>query len=70
MRSTDTEFVGGPLDGRVLPIMVSLFNAVPKVYPVPVPAHGDEPARTLLYDRVKVHDAKGRAGYRYEYRDA
>ncbi|MDH6139005.1 MULTISPECIES: hypothetical protein [Kitasatospora] len=68
MRSEDTEFVGGPLDGRVLPIMVSLFNGVPKVYRVPVPAHGDEPARTLLYDRAKVYNAKGRMRWRYEYR--
>ncbi|MFE9427976.1 hypothetical protein ACFYNO_34045 [Kitasatospora sp. NPDC006697] len=68
MRSADTEFVGGPLDGRVLPILLSPFNAVPKVYRVPVPAYGNRAAETLVYDRAKVHDAKGRPRWRYEYR--
>ncbi|MFF7631921.1 hypothetical protein ACFZB9_02025 [Kitasatospora sp. NPDC008050] len=67
MRSADTEFIGGPLDGRVLPIYLSPFNAVPKVYKVPVPAHGEEPARTLVYLRAKRYSAKGRPRWVYEY---
>ncbi|MDH6134897.1 hypothetical protein P3T37_004306 [Kitasatospora sp. MAA4] len=67
MRSADTEFVGGPLDGQVLPILLSPFHGVPKVYRVPVPAHGDVPAQTLRYVRAKEYDAKGRSRWRYEY---
>ncbi|GAA1252699.1 hypothetical protein GCM10009665_49300 [Kitasatospora nipponensis] len=67
MRSADTAFFGGPLDGRVLPILLSPFNTVPKVYRVPVPAHGDQPARTLVYVRVKEYGTKGRSRWRYEY---
>lgn len=67
MRSADTEFIGGPLDGRVLPILLSPFNAVPKVYSVPVPAHGDVPAQTLRYERAKAYSSKGRARWQYEY---
>ncbi|GAA1969517.1 hypothetical protein [Kitasatospora viridis] len=68
MRSADTEFVGGPLDGRILPILLSTFNSVPKVYRVPVPAHGDRPAETLVYDRAKAYSAKGRARWQYVFR--
>ncbi|MFE0462000.1 hypothetical protein ACFW1A_22400 [Kitasatospora sp. NPDC058965] len=68
MRSADTEFHGGPLDGRVLPVLLTPFNNVPKYYRVPVPAHADEPARTLVYVRAKEFDAKGRSRWRYEYR--
>ncbi len=67
MRSADTEFVGGPLDGRVLPILLTPFHNVPRLYQVPVPAHGDEPARTLVYVRAKETDARGRTRWRYEY---
>lgn len=67
VRSAETEFVGGPLDGRVLPIMLNAFSTVPKVYRVPVPAHGDVPAATLVYRRAKQYDAKGRWRWRYEY---
>ncbi|WP_063857257.1 MULTISPECIES: hypothetical protein [unclassified Kitasatospora] len=67
MRSTDTEFHGGPLDGRVLPIALTPFNNVPKTYRVPVPAHGENPATTLVYHRAKEYDPKGRWRWRYEY---
>ncbi|MGF1427324.1 hypothetical protein [Kitasatospora sp. LaBMicrA B282] len=67
MRSAETEFIGGPLDGRILPVYLNPFNAVPKVYKVPVPAHGEEPARTLVYRRAKRHSAKGRPRWVYEY---
>ena len=67
MRSADTEFVGGPLDGRVLPILVGPFNNVPKVYRVPVPAHDDQPAVTLTYRRSKQYNARGRWRWQYDY---
>ncbi|MFF4650601.1 hypothetical protein [Streptomyces sp. NPDC001380] len=67
MRSAETEFVGGPLDGRVLPIPVGPFNGVPKTYRVPVPAHLGRPASVLVYHRAKQYDARGRWRWRYEY---
>ncbi|GAA4846572.1 hypothetical protein [Kitasatospora terrestris] len=67
MKSADTEFVGGPLDGKVLPILLGLFHSVPKVYKVPVPTTDDRPAHTLVYRRAKEYDAKGRFRWRYEY---
>ncbi|MFJ1758068.1 hypothetical protein [Kitasatospora sp. NPDC088134] len=69
MKSADTEFIGGPLDGRVLPVLLGMTHSVPKVYRVPVPAHGDNPAATLVYRRAKEYDAKGRFRWRYEYDD-
>lgn len=69
MKSADTEFVGGPLDGRTLPIPLGPMYGVPKTYRVPVPAHGDAPARTLVYVRAKqVHGT--RWFWRYEYDEA
>ncbi|MFZ3559805.1 hypothetical protein [Streptomyces sp. BH055] len=37
MKSEDVPFVGGPLDGRVLPVFVTATGNPPKVYKVPVP---------------------------------
>lgn len=42
MRSEETIFVGGPMDGRVLPVLVGANGRPPKTYEVPVPsADGD-----------------------------
>ncbi|GHF51150.1 hypothetical protein GCM10010218_35870 [Streptomyces mashuensis] len=41
MRSEKTPFEGGPLDGRVLDVLVGPTGLPPKTYKVPVPA--DEP---------------------------
>ncbi|MED7953528.1 hypothetical protein [Streptomyces sp. BE303] len=69
MKSADTEFVGGPLDGRILPIPLGPMYGVPKKYTVPVPSHGDTPARTLVYVRAKQQ--RGTRWYwRYEYDEA
>lgn len=38
MRSEETTFEGGPLDGRVLPVLVGPTGRPPKSYEVPVPA--------------------------------
>ncbi|MDH6704378.1 MULTISPECIES: hypothetical protein [unclassified Kitasatospora] len=69
MKSADTEFVGGPLDGRILPIPLGPLFGVPKTYKVPVPAHGDVPARTLVYVRSK--QVRGISWFwRYEFDEA
>lgn len=36
MKSEDIPFVGGPLDGRVLPVFVTATGNPPRVYKVPV----------------------------------
>ena len=75
MRSEDTAFVGGPLDGRVLPVLLGLTGRPPKTYEVPVPAPGGgtetvhiyrlEPAALSRRLRLPrgwryVHDPEGR----------
>ncbi|MFR9754472.1 hypothetical protein [Streptomyces sp. TR06-5] len=37
MRSENTRFEGGPLDGRVLPVLVGVTGRPPRTYEVPVP---------------------------------
>lgn len=67
MKSAETEFVGGPLDGRFLPVALNVFHSVPKVYRVPVPAHGGTAAVTLVYRRTKQHGSRGwRWCYEYD----
>ncbi|MBU7596446.1 hypothetical protein JGS22_002025 [Streptomyces sp. P38-E01] len=44
MRSEDTRFEGGPMDGRVLPVLVGATGRPPTVYELPVPdPDGGEP---------------------------
>ena len=49
MRSEDTVFVGGPLDGRVLPVLVGMTGRPPKTYEVPVPAQEGLPESVHVY---------------------
>ncbi|MEU9334374.1 hypothetical protein AB0D49_14620 [Streptomyces sp. NPDC048290] len=52
VRSEDTPFEGGPLDGRVLPVLLGMTGHPPKTYRVPVPdPAGGEPT-VLCYLRV------------------
>ncbi|MCB5908694.1 hypothetical protein [Streptomyces pinistramenti] len=51
MRSENTPFTGGPLDGRVLPVLVGATGRPPKVYTVPVPGHGRTPPTVHVYRR-------------------
>ncbi|MHB9859117.1 hypothetical protein [Streptomyces sp. YIM S03343] len=52
MKSQDTPFEGGPMDGRVLPVLVGPTGHPPKTYRIPVPdAHGGPPT-VLVYRRV------------------
>ncbi|MEU1309659.1 hypothetical protein AB0K89_27050 [Streptomyces cinnamoneus] len=53
MRSEETPFEGGPLDGRVLPVLVGVNGLPPKTYKVPVPAVEEGGAPTVyVYRRV------------------
>lgn len=67
MRQAHVQFLGGPLDGRVLPVAVNLAERVPKEYRVPVPAHGDVPAQVLVYTREEIRGADGRRRWRYTF---
>jgi hypothetical protein len=49
VRHEETEFVGGPLDGRVIEVLVGMTGQPPKVYRVPVP--GPEGERVYVYHR-------------------
>lgn len=69
MRSEETEFLGGPLDGRVLDVLVGVFGNPPKTYSVPVPDEdGGEPT-VYVYQRRPHPDPQRRrvARWRYEY---
>lgn len=68
MKSQDTPFEGGPLDGRVLPVPLGLTGHPPKTYRVPVPDPAGGPPTVLVYRRVDA----GRGGllhqlWKYEY---
>ncbi|MFF3497219.1 hypothetical protein ACFYWS_38500 [Streptomyces sp. NPDC002795] len=51
MKSEEIPFVGGPLDGRVLPVFVTATGNPPKVYKVPVPDDGGGHDTVLVYVR-------------------
>jgi hypothetical protein len=68
VKSQDTPFVGGPLDGRVLPVLLGITGHPPKTYRVPVPDPAGGPPAVLVYRRVDA----GRGGFahqlwKYEY---
>ncbi|NEY33640.1 hypothetical protein GTU99_15780 [Streptomyces sp. PRKS01-65] len=67
MKSEDTPFEGGPMDGRVLPVLVGMTGHPPKTYRIPVPdPHGGAPT-VLVYRRVPREE--GRIGFaRWKYR--
>ncbi|WP_050494538.1 hypothetical protein [Streptomyces californicus] len=52
MKSENTPFRGGPLDGRVLPILLGPTGHPPKWYEVPVPSPDGGPATVYAYQRV------------------
>jgi hypothetical protein len=71
VRSEKTPFVGGPLDGRVLPVLVGPAGRPPRVYRVPVP--GAAPGEPETVHRYRLEPA-GRTprlglprGWRYVY---
>ncbi|SDN23581.1 hypothetical protein [Actinacidiphila guanduensis] len=69
MRHEETEFVGGPLDGRVLEVVTGMTGQPPPDYRVPVPAPEGGPETVHVYHRAPgrgrtrwayVHDPEGR----------
>lgn len=70
MKSQDTPFAGGPLDGRVLPVLLGPTGHPPKTYRVPVPDAAKGPPTVLVYRRVPA-GPPGRfglhPGWTYEY---
>ena len=70
MKSEDTPFEGGPLDGRVLPILLGPTGHPPKVYRVPVPDSAGGPPTLLVYRRVQAGTSSRlglHQGWKYEY---
>ncbi|TVL94115.1 hypothetical protein [Streptomyces sp. SAJ15] len=70
MRSEEMRFIGGPMDGRVLPVMVGATGQPPKTYEIPVPGEDDRPAVVHVYRRVpaSVSPRLGVVrGWAYEY---
>ncbi|MEU8587850.1 hypothetical protein AB0C59_12755 [Streptomyces sp. NPDC048664] len=70
MKSEDTLFVGGPLDGRVLPVLLGPTGHPPKTYRVPVPDAAGGPPTVLVYRRVEASRTKRLGlprGWKYEY---
>lgn len=62
--------MGGPLDGRVLPVLVGLTGQPPKTYEVPVPDEGGGPPTVYVYRRVPAATSRRLGlvrGWRYEY---
>lgn len=70
MRSEHTPFVGGPLDGRVLPVLTGLTGRPPATYQVPVPDPDGGPETVHVY-RLEPAGASKRLGlprgWRYVY---
>ncbi|MFJ6811222.1 hypothetical protein ACIQRK_35395 [Streptomyces anulatus] len=70
MKSENTPFRGGPLDGRVLPILLGPTGHPPKWYEVPVPSPDGGPATVYTYQRVPAGYTKRlglQRGWVYEY---
>ncbi|MET9482121.1 hypothetical protein [Streptomyces sp. NPDC006638] len=70
MRTEDTPFTGGPLDGRVLPILTGPTGNPPKWYEVPVPDAEGGPPTVLAYRREPAGHTKRlgiQRGWKYVY---
>jgi hypothetical protein len=70
VRSEDTLFVGGPLDGRVLPVLTGLTGQPPKWYDVPVPNEPGAPPTVHAYRRVPAGFTRRlgiQRGWKYAY---
>ncbi|MEC4018705.1 hypothetical protein [Streptomyces sp. H27-D2] len=70
MKSEETPFVGGPLDGRILPILLGATGQPPKVYEVPVPDPDGGPPTVHVYHRAPAGRSKRlglQLGWKYEY---
>jgi hypothetical protein len=70
VRSENTLFVGGPLDGRVLPVLTGLTGRPPKWYDVPVPNEAGTPPTVHAYRRTPAGFSRRlgiQQGWKYEY---
>jgi hypothetical protein len=70
VKSEDTPFEGGPMDGRVLPVLVGPTGHPPKTYRIPVPDAAGGPPAVLVYRRVPRGHGKRLGlprGWKYEY---
>ncbi|MDQ0763857.1 hypothetical protein QFZ32_003097 [Streptomyces canus] len=69
MKSEDTPFEGGPMDGRVLPVLLGPTGRPPKTYRIPVPDAAGGPPTVLVYRLVpRGHSRMGiQKGWKYEY---
>ncbi|MER5431245.1 hypothetical protein [Streptomyces sp. NPDC002588] len=71
MKSQDTPFEGGPMDGRVLPVLLGPTGHPPKTYRIPVPDAAGGPPTVLVYQRVPRSRAGGKLGlpqgWKYEF---
>ncbi|MEU2550161.1 hypothetical protein ACF1GY_09670 [Streptomyces sp. NPDC014684] len=70
MKSEDTPFEGGPLDGRVLPVLLGVTGHPPKTYRVPVPDAAGGPPTVLVYRREPRGHSKRLGlvrGWKYRY---
>jgi len=72
VKSEDTPFEGGPMDGRVLPVLLGPTGHPPKIYriPVPPPPDGGGTPTVLVYRRAPRGHSKRLGipqGWKYEY---
>ncbi|WP_437084840.1 hypothetical protein [Streptomyces sp. enrichment culture] len=67
MKSEDVPFEGGPMDGRVLPVLVGMTGHPPKTYRIPVPGGDGRPATVLVYRRVPREDGPRLGFARWKY---
>ncbi|MEU6355562.1 hypothetical protein ABZ896_40655 [Streptomyces sp. NPDC047072] len=69
MKSEETPFEGGPMDGRVLPVLLGPTGHPPKTYRIPVPGADGGPPTVLVYRRVpRGHTRLGiQRGWKYAY---
>ncbi|MET9530481.1 hypothetical protein ABZY02_07900 [Streptomyces sp. NPDC006649] len=70
MKSEETLFEGGPLDGRILPVLLGPTSQPPKVYEVPVPDAAGGPPTVLVYVRTPAGHSRRLGtvrGWKYVY---
>lgn len=70
VKSEDTPFEGGPMDGRVLPVLLGPTGHPPKTYRIPVPDAAGGPPTVLVYRRVPRGQGKRLGlptGWKYAY---
>ncbi|MBT2417267.1 hypothetical protein J7F01_36570 [Streptomyces sp. ISL-22] len=73
VKSEDTPFEGGPMDGRVLPVLLGITGHPPKTYRIPVPDPDGGAPTVLVYRRVpRTQGAQGThtgltRRWKYEY---